>query len=308
MLDAETETAVYVETHTETTNENGLVILEIGGGNAVDGTFSGIDWSTGMYFLKAETDLTGGTDYTITGLSQLLSVPYALYSKSAETAKDAATKADVDELLDKIKLLQAAIGVTDKEGNHYKAVKIGSQVWMVENLRTSKFNDGSIIPLVPDGTEWAYLTTPAYCWYNNDFEKYGTLYGALYNWRAVESGKLCPAGWHVPNEMDWTVLINYLGGAAVAGGKLKATGTNEVGDGLWYSPNTGATNDTGFTGLPAGWRKGLRQFPGYEDGIFEHVMQLGTWWSSTEHNEYHAYSYLLDAEETEVSRFNTEKE
>lgn len=139
--------------------------------------------------------------------------------------------------------------ITDQDGNTYKTIKIGTQTWMAENLKTTKYNDGTAIPLVTDSTDWGKLTTPGYCWYDNDIGKYKTAYGALYNWYTVNSGKLCPTGWHVPSNSDWTILENYLGSITVAGGMIKETGTIH-----WESPNANASNESGFTALPAGNR------------------------------------------------------
>ncbi len=139
--------------------------------------------------------------------------------------------------------------ITDKDGNVYTYVTIGTQVWMVENLKTTKYNDGTDIPLVTDNTAWSNLSTSGYCWYNNDASTYKTPYGAMYNWFAVATGKLCPTGWHVATDNDFSVLANYLGGLSVAGDKLKEAGTAH-----WLSPNTGATNESGFTALPGGYR------------------------------------------------------
>ena len=138
--------------------------------------------------------------------------------------------------------------ITDKDGNVYTSVTIGTQVWMVENLKTTKYNDGTAIPNVTDNTEWSNLVTPAYCWYENDITN-KTPYGALYNGYAVKTGKLCPTGWHVPSDTEWNTLINYAGGLDVAGGKLKETSTTH-----WNSPNTGATDEYGFKYLPGGLR------------------------------------------------------
>lgn len=138
--------------------------------------------------------------------------------------------------------------IDDKDGNVYTSVTIGTQIWMVENLKTTKFNDGTAIPNVTDDTEWSNLTTTAYCWYDNDITKKNP-YGALYNGYAVKTGKLCPTGWHVPFDTDWKILFNYAGGLDVAGGKLKETGTTH-----WDSPNTGATDEYGFKYLPGGLR------------------------------------------------------
>jgi uncharacterized protein (TIGR02145 family) len=161
-----------------------------------------------------------------------------------------------------------------RDGETYKTVKIGTQVWMAENLKATKYNDGTAISLVTDIDEWnanvwSHLGTPAYCWYNNDASNYKSTYGALYTWDALNNGKLCPIGWHVPSDDEWTTLINYLGGPDEAGGKLKETDTTH-----WQNPNTDATNESGFTALPSGSRINLG---------FNGIGYIGGWWSSTEY-------------------------
>jgi len=140
-------------------------------------------------------------------------------------------------------------GLADIDGNEYKTVVIGNQVWMAENLRTTRLNDGTEIPLVESDTAWSNLKTPGYCWYGN-YEAFFNLnhYGALYNFHSVRTGKLCPVGWHVPSWDEWYILKNSLG-FDTAGGKMKETGTRD-----WLSPNTGATNESGFNALPGGFR------------------------------------------------------
>jgi uncharacterized protein (TIGR02145 family) len=155
--------------------------------------------------------------------------------------------------------------IYDSEGNKYRTIDIGTQTWMAENLKSTKLIDGTDIPFVPDVTLWSGLTTPGYCWFNND----SVGYGALYNWYTVNTGKLCPEGWHVPTDEEWTLLTDYLGGKSVAGGKLREAGTSH-----WQSPNTGATNETGFTGLPAGYRS--------SSGGFNSFRNYGFWWTSTD--------------------------
>ncbi len=113
------------------------------------------------------------------------------------------------------------VACTDKNNNNYTVVKIGNQTWMAENLKTTRFNDGTPIPLVSDNTTWSTLSTPGYCWYNNDSVNFKDFGGALYNWYAVNTAKLAPPGWHVPTDAEWTTLTNYVGGLDVAGGKLK---------------------------------------------------------------------------------------
>ncbi|MGB8358531.1 MAG: fibrobacter succinogenes major paralogous domain-containing protein [Bacteroidales bacterium] len=163
--------------------------------------------------------------------------------------------------------------ITDIDGNIYTAVTIGSQVWMVENLKATKFNDGTTIPLVIDNTEWSNLRTGACCWYDNLLTNKNP-YGALYNWYAVNTGKVCPSGWHVPTINEWTTLITFLGGPGVAGGKLKESGTVH-----WTSPNEGATNESGFTALGAGYRSGNPTINFNLFGI------AGYWWSNTDDTE-----------------------
>lgn len=271
-------TVVYSETQTPTTNSSGLVSIEIGGGAG----FDAIDWANGPYFIKTETDPTGGTSYTITGISQLLSVPYALYASNFNIIKNGRPwdfyVADNGNLMALPKITVeypygAVPTVTDHDGNVYNTVKIGTQVWMAENLKTTKYNDNTAIPLVTDNSEWRSLTTPAYCWYDNDISN-KTTYGALYNWYTVNTGKLCPTGWHVPSDEEWTILTNYLG--SMAGGRMKETGTTH-----WRSPNSDAPNDSKFTALPAGWR--------LLGGTFLSIGDFGYWWSATESANDNAY-------------------
>ena len=158
-------------------------------------------------------------------------------------------------------------GVKDANGNVYSTVTIGKQIWMAENLKTTKYSDGTDISLKTDKSLWIALTSPAYCWYNNDKEANGNTYGALYNWYAVDTKKLCPTGWHVPTDNEWTILKNELGGEVIAGSKLKETGTTH------WRVNEGATNETGFTALPGGARN--------SKGEFIEIKDKGYWWSST---------------------------
>ncbi len=165
--------------------------------------------------------------------------------------------------------------VTDIDGNVYNTVSIGLQVWMKENLKTTKYNDGTAIPNVTDNTAWRNSTTSAYCWYDNDISN-KELYGALYNWYAVNTGKLCPKGWHSPTDAELTTLSDCLGGDDIAGGKLKEMGTTH-----WASPNEDATNESGFTALPGGYRNW--------DGNFNHAGSYTCIWSSSELNDLEAW-------------------
>lgn len=185
-------------------------------------------------------------------------------------------------------------GVVDIDGNVYNIVTIGTQIWMTENLKTTRFRNGNTIPHVTDNAGWSGLSTPAYCWINNDSSGDGQIYGALYNWFAVSTGNLCPEGWHLPTDAHWTTLTNYLGGENVAGGKMKETGTVH-----WNSPNTGATNSSGFTALPGGARSTDRSYGTHGEFAF--------FWSATQSFGAMAYYRLLRFNQSKADRFENNK-
>ena len=162
--------------------------------------------------------------------------------------------------------------VTDIDGNIYKTITIGTQTWMAENLKTTRYRNGDAIAKVTNNASWASLSTGAFCFnsFSNDEAKYIATYGELYNWYAVaDSRKLAPVGWHVPTDAEWIILTDYLGGTNVAGEKLKEIGTTH-----WRSSNT-ATNSSGFSALPGGNRDLNGEFGDY-------IGVEGNWWSSTE--------------------------
>jgi uncharacterized protein (TIGR02145 family) len=179
--------------------------------------------------------------------------------------------------------------VTDINGNVYNTVKIGTQVWMVENLKTTKYNDGTEIPYILDTAEaWHELNAPGFCWYN-DKETNKNKVGALYNFHAVNTGKLAPKGWHIPADEEWTILAEYLGGSTLAGGKMKETGTTH-----WLEPNTGATNSSGFTALLAGFRG--------KSGFIPLSVGHTLFWSSTEFDEIDGLPRYLLFDKEELGR------
>lgn len=168
--------------------------------------------------------------------------------------------------------------MTDQDGNKYKTITIGTQTWMAENLRTTKFRNGEDIPEITDNTAWKYSVSSAYCNFKNtqNIDSIAT-FGRLYNWYAVtDSRNIAPSGWHIPSRSEWNTLVAYLG-VADAGGKSKETGTTH-----WKSPNTGATNESGFTALPAGDRAN-------SDGKFYDIGSGFVCWTSTQQSLAEAY-------------------
>lgn len=174
-------------------------------------------------------------------------------------------------------------------------VRIGTQKWMAKNLDIGRYRNGDKIPQVKSAAVWASLTTGAWCWYNNDSAT-GAVYGKLYNWYAVNDPRgLAPVGWHIPSDAEWATLTSFLGGYGVAGGKLKETGTVH-----WAAPNTGATNSSGFIGLPGGARE-------HTDGTFNNYIVVGYWWSSTYFDSFNAWYHDMYYAGAEVYRFSISK-
>ncbi len=163
--------------------------------------------------------------------------------------------------------------VRDADGNVYKTVRIGHQVWMAENLRTTKYNDGTPIQHLPDYKAWENASSGAYSWYMNNIDSKPT-YGGLYNWHAVNTGKLCPVGWHVPIDEEWTALLRELG--SIPGAKLK-----EVGQANWKDNTDNVTNETGFTALPGGYR--------INNGNFSSAGTQGNFWTTSRNGDKEAF-------------------
>lgn len=185
--------------------------------------------------------------------------------------------------------------VKDADGNKYHTVKIGDQVWMVENLKTTKYSNGDAIPYVKDNDEWLDLEIGGYCDYENKANNSET-YGRLYNWYAVnDSRKIAPKGWHVPSDEEWTQLSTFLGGYKLSGGKLK-----EKGFAHWKEPNTGATNETGFTALPGGYFA--------FDDEFDALGEYGRWWTSSDESSFEAIPRNMYFDDSDLGDIRVNKE
>jgi uncharacterized protein (TIGR02145 family) len=277
-------TVVYSENHFASTDLFGLFNIVVGAGAVQSGSMSNIDWSNDKYYLKVGMDANGGNNFLTMGTTQLLSVPYALYAKSAGSISGGGSGGGT---VIGTPIFTQGNGVTDIEGNQYPTIKLGNQEWIAINLKTSKFRNGDAIPLVSDSTQWAAIWNggnptgaPAWCYYNNNSAN-NAVYGKLYNWYAIaDQRNVCPNGWHVPSDAEWNQLINFIDpyntnsgqSSDYAGGAMKTTGTLQNRQGLWNHPNNEATNVSGFAGTPGGVR-GLS---------FGNIGTEGHWWSSTE--------------------------
>ena len=321
-------TVVYEETHATTTNSQGLVSLNVGGGTAVSGTFGNIQWGAGSKFLQVL--MNAGNGSVDLGAQQMMSVPYALYAEdvnvrvsatgdslfigdqvsivpgvSAANAIPGCTNSqacnfnpsatadngsclivgsscddgNANTFNDVVNaqcqcsgntlingLYYIGNGVTDVDGSFYPSIVINGQEWMQKNLAVTKYRNGDPIATGLTNTQWQNTTTGAYAVYLDQAAN-NTTYGKLYNWYAMtDSRGVCPTGWHVPSEPEWFVLENYLGGIFEAGAKMKTTTG-------WTAPNTGATNSSGFTGLPGGYR--------LVNGNYNHLVSYGYFWTTT---------------------------
>ena len=309
--------AVYCETHNRATNANGLVTMEIGAGTVVSGSFSNIDWASGPYFLKIETDVNGGTNYTLAGTQQMLSVPYALYAAASGNG-EGVSQTDFQALVGRVDSLAQIIAnlngtdttitaqpcpgvptVTDIDGNVYNTVQIGEQCWMRENLRTTKYVNGTTIPL---GTEASFTT--AYRYYPDNRSTTVSNYGYLYNWAAVMNGAasssanpsgvqgICPNGWHVPSSAEWDQLIGYVssqsqyvcGSSNIAKALASEEGWNSSPDICDVGNNPSTNNATGFSARPAG----------IHGGSFTFFVNNAYFWSATQSSSNDAYCRCLE--------------
>jgi uncharacterized protein (TIGR02145 family) len=296
----------YTEWHFVETDDLGVFNVAVGFGAPQSGSFSDIDWSDDKYFFKVSLDISGGTNFVEMGVTQLLSVPYALYAKSAGTAPKTVIVAgdfvtvtgegteDEPYVVSATRgftgpaIFTEGGGITDIDGNLYKTVVIGEQEWMAENLKVTKYRNGVIIPNLPTAAAWKSTNSGAWINYNNNPDR-DEVYGKLYNWYAVADNKgLCPSGWHVPTEEDWIKLLRTIdpfsnpaqGTSGFSGGMMKSSGTLQQGSGVWMFPNAEASNGSGFSGIPGGRR--------LQDGNFSPLGFDAYWWSSTEGNLFSA--------------------
>ena len=302
--------AVYVETHSLTTNANGLITYIIGEGDEVEGTFADIDWSDGPYFLKTEADPEGGTDYSISGVTQFLSVPYAMYAKESAGVNELFDL--LDEVMDELDLLKDLAGVgavEDIDGNTYRTIEIGDQTWMKENLRVTSYNDGTDISADMSNQDWGNTdetSLGAYAIYPHDDvdgldsdAEVVAAYGKLYNWYAVDDDRgLCPDGWRVPSDEDWDQLVDYVTDQGYpneqdnlngAGNALKSCrqvdlplgGDCDTSEHPRWDEYPFPSHDEPHYGLDA---FGFSAFPGGirdASGNFKDVGSNGYWWSDT---------------------------
>ena len=196
--------------------------------------------------------------------------------------------------------------VQDIEGNVYRTVTIGVQVWMAENLKTTKLNDNTSLPLVTDKAAWGALATPGYTWYDNDESVNKVPYGALYNWHAVKTNNLCPAGWHVPSNSEWTILTSYLTsngfgyrGTGITKSMANKSGWTESASEGTPGNDQASNNSSGFTAIPGGYRN--------YSGAFFNLGSHSYWWSSTETSATHAFIRIIFNGDGSVTKFGNDK-
>ena len=299
---------MYSETHTVTTNQFGLVNLGIGNGTIVTGIFSSIKWGADTYFIKVEMDTVVGTNYQLMGISQLLSVPYALNTSSITlTSSNGLLWSLAVDSVGKlftlpIQITCPGLPIVSYLGQNYPTVKIGTQCWLKKNLDV-----GTVINGTSDQTNNSIIEK--YCY--NDDTLICNKYGGLYQWAEALQYKdncsdtsliqpttpvqgICPVGWHIPSDVDWDLLVNILGGDQVAGGKMKESGSNH-----WISPNTGASNTSGFTAFAGGYRA--------SNGTFTGLKNYAMLWSSTQQTNTYSWNRNLDYSFSNIYRYSNAK-
>jgi uncharacterized protein (TIGR02145 family) len=248
---------------------NGNVVFD-GGKNITSRGFAWCKAGSGLYKIELVDGSTGKFSFSFSGLQP--NTEYLFYAFASNS--NGTTTGDLIRFTTKATANEPS-SVTFN-GYTYKTVKTGTQWWFAENLQTTQYSDGTAIPNVTDNNSWLNLTTGAYCWYNNDIAN-KAVYGALYNWYAVNTGKLCPSGWHVPTDAEWKTLEMSLGMTQAQSDQTGWRGTNQgtqmKSTNGWYNNGNGS-NSSGFSGLPGGYR--------IYNGTFGSVGSFGYWWSSTE--------------------------
>ncbi|HBE40763.1 MAG TPA: hypothetical protein DDW27_06085 [Bacteroidales bacterium] len=285
-------TTTAVASVTSTSAESGGNVTDAGGGVI---TARGVCWSTSQNPTIADNKTTNGTTTgiytsTLTGLSSGVTYFYRAYATNSSGTTYG-------------QQLQFITPVTDIEGNIYKTVAIGTQVWMAENLKTTKYNDDSAIPIVTANADWIALTTAAYCWAQNNETTYKPLYGAIYNWYAVETAKLCPTGWHVPTDAEFSTMEVSLGMTQAEASGTDWRGTDqgkEMKSTTGWSTGQNGTNTSGFTALPAGYRS-------YLTGVSEGIGLITYFWTATATNVDIGVYRRLDGDNDKVFRNGTFK-
>lgn len=264
----------------------GATWVETGGNIIDDGgseiTARGVCWNTSGNPTTANQRTINGV-----GTGSFVSNPGQLVPQTYYTLRAYATNKNGTGYGEERSFVTAEIiigSVDDINGNTYTTISMESQTWMAENLKATKYNDGTPIPLISDFSTWNGLSTPGYCWYNNDSLAYKSTYGALYNWYTVATGKLCPEGWHVPTDAEWLIMSGYLGGEEVAGDKLK-----EEGDEHWLIFNEKSTNETLFTALPGGARI---------EGDYSSIGYSCALWTATSYDDTNAWCRVLESGES----------
>jgi uncharacterized protein (TIGR02145 family) len=226
---------------------------------------AGICWNTKPHPVINDDLIISNTDTGsfCVSLDQLLPGTIYFVRAFAETLRDTIYGEE------KVFYTHKTNSIADVDSNYYNIIRIGSQVWLAEDLKTTHLNDGTAILQVAEPSLWGRISTPAYCWYGNDSVTYSFPRGKLYNWYTVGTGKICPVGWHVPTDAEWIALSSFLGGDSISGGHLKSPGTV-----FWRLPNIGASNSSGFSSFPGGYRN--------SSGVFLYGTIFNYWWASDE--------------------------
>ena len=281
-----------VSSVTSTTAVSGGNITDAGGGTILA---RGVCWGTTPNPTIAGNKTSNGTGIgTFTGNLTGLSDGTVYYYRAYATNSSGTTYGPEYNFITPL---------TDVDANVYNTVKIGNQVWMAENLKVTKYNDATTITNVAESSEWIARTTEAFCWTQNDEATYKSLYGGLYNWYAVETGKLCPTGWHVPSDSEFAILEISLGMTSEQANASEWRGTDQgrqLKNTSGWAEGANGTNTSGFSALPSGYRA-------YASGIFEGIGVITYWWTSTAPNDDIAVYRRLDGDNNMVYKNGTYK-